>query len=389
MKKKYILLFTIIILLIVCGILIKITLDKKEEKSVIIEEENKNEKEVIDNLVYQYDQDVYLNEIIEIDSQDKLDTQTLGDRSLDIENYTINYKVVDTKKPIIGGSSTVKVEKGKSINLVNKFMCGDNYDDKPKCYIEGDYDLNTLGTYDLTYVAEDSSGNKSTKKFKLKVINKTTSSSSSTVKRTKISEYIKKYKNEKTKIGIDVSAWQDNIDWAKAKKDGVEFAILRIGYGHTNSGELKLDNWFERNIKEAKKQGIELGVYFYSYAKSEEDARAQAKWIVKKLNGQKLELPIAFDWENWSSFNKYNVSFKHLNDIAYAFIDEVEKNDYEGMLYSSAYYLKNIWKDYDKVWLAYYTDNNDFSKPFNIWQLSSKGKVNGISGSVDIDVLYK
>ena len=61
MKKKYILLFTIIILLIVCGILIKITLDKKEEKSVIIEEENKNEKEVIDNLVYQYDQDVYLN----------------------------------------------------------------------------------------------------------------------------------------------------------------------------------------------------------------------------------------------------------------------------------------------------------------------------------------
>ena len=138
-----------------------------------------------------------------------------------------------------------------------------------------------------------------------------------------------------------------------------------------------------------KKQGIELGVYFYSYAKSEEDARAQAKWIVKKLNGQKLELPIAFDWENWSSFNKYNVSFKHLNDIAYAFIDEVEKNDYEGMLYSSAYYLKNIWKDYDKVWLAYYTDNNDFSKPFNIWQLSSKGKVNGISGSVDIDVLYK
>ena len=389
MKKKYILLFTIIILLIVCGILIKITLDKKEEKSVIIEEENKNEKEVIDNLVYQYDQDVYLNEIIEIDSQDKLDTQTLGDRSLDIENYTINYKVVDTKKPIIGGSSTVKVEKGKSINLVNKFMCGDNYDDKPKCYIEGDYDLNTLGTYDLTYVAEDSSGNKSTKKFKLKVINKTTSSSSSTVKRTKISEYIKKYKNENTKIGIDVSAWQDNIDWAKAKKDGVEFAILRIGYGHTNSGELKLDNWFERNIKEAKKQGIELGVYFYSYAKSEEDARAQAKWIVKKLNGQKLELPIAFDWENWSSFNKYNVSFKHLNDIAYAFIDEVEKNDYEGMLYSSAYYLKNIWKDYDKVWLAYYTDNNDFSKPFNIWQLSSKGKVNGISGSVDIDVLYK
>ena len=389
MKKKYILLFTIIILLIICGILIKITLDKKEEKPIIIEEENKNEKEVIDNLVYQYDQDVYLNEIIEIDSQDKLDTQTLGDRSLDIENYTINYKVVDTKKPIIGGSSTVKVEKGKSINLVNKFMCGDNYDDKPKCYIEGEYDLNTLGTYDLTYIAEDSSGNKSTKKFKLKVINKTTSSSSSTVKRTKISEYIKKYKNENTKIGIDVSAWQDNIDWSKAKKDGVEFAILRIGYGHTNSGELKLDNWFERNIKEAKKQGIELGVYFYSYAKSEEDARAQAKWIVKKLNGQKLELPIAFDWENWSSFNKYNVSFKHLNDIAYAFIDEVKKNDYEGMLYSSAYYLKNIWKDYDKVWLAYYTDNNDFSKPFNIWQLSSKGKVNGISGSVDIDVLYK
>ena len=256
--------------------------------------------------------------------------------------------------------------------------------------VQGSYNINKVGTYNLTYRAEDESGNKSSKAIKLKVINKSSSSSSSSSSKgkTPLKDYITKYKNENTKIGIDVSAWQDDIDWKKAKADGVEFAMLRIGYGPTSSNEIKQDKWFNNNIKKAKEQGIPVGVYLYSYAKTIKDIKEQAKWIKDKLNGQTLELPIAFDWENWSTFNKYDVSFKELNDLAKAFIEEVENYGYEGMLYSSAYYLNHIWKEYDNTWLAYYTKNNDYSKSYMMWQLTSSGKVNGISGAVDVDILY-
>ena len=353
--------------------------------------DNTNPKEEINDLVFEYNTKIYLKDIIESETDELIDTSSLGDKSLETEKYILNYKVVDTKEPLIVGGSTKTVTVGKKTKLVNKFLCGDNHDDTPNCYIEGEYDLNKIGTYNLTYVAIDSSNNKSTKNFKLKVIPESNNNSStpSQVKRTKISKYIKKYKTDNTMIGIDVSAWQDNIDWKKVKDAGVEFAILRIGFGHTSDGQIKKDNWFDRNIKEAKKYGIDLGIYFYSYAGSEEEARDQAKWIVKTLNKQKLELPIAFDWEDWSDFNSYKVSFKKLTDIAYAFIDEVEKNGYEGMIYGSAYYLKNIWGHFDKTWVAYYTDNNDYSGDYMIWQLTSTGSVNGIIGSVDVNVLYK
>ena len=402
MKNKKMIIIGLIILIIIDIFLLYFSLNKKDNKNnPTTFESNNNSKNLnvvkLDNLIFEYDSNIYLKDILEIDTEGILDTQKLGNQSkeviIDNNKYIINYKIIDSTSPIILGGATKTTTKGKKINLVNKFMCGDNYDDKPNCYIEGDYDINKIGTYSLKYIAKDSSGNKTTKNFKLKVVEPTkssgtSSSSSGTVKRTKISKYIKKYKKENTKIGIDVSAWQDNIDWNKAKKAGVEFAMIRIGYGPTSDNEIKEDKWFKNNIKGAKKAGIPVGIYLYSYAKTKEDAINQVKWINDKLNGEKLELPIAFDWENWNSFNKYNVSFKKLNDIAKTFIDETEKYGYEGMLYSSAYYLNHIWKEYDNTWLAYYTSNNDFSKSYIMWQLSSKGSVDGISGSVDINVLY-
>ena len=391
MKKKYICLFILLFYALSLTIftLVRVYQIKESITTKRIIEEKEEEKIVIDNQIFEYNTDVYLKKIINEETNIKIDTLTLGDNTINYNNYVVNYKIVDTQKPLISGSSTITVEKGKEVNIVNKFMCGDNYDDNPNCYIEGGFDFNKTGTYDLKYVATDTSGNTSSKNFKLKVVDKKPASTSKKVTKVKLSEYIKKYKNENTMIGIDVSAWQDNIDYKKAKKDGVEFVIIRIGYGHTSKGTIVEDKWYKNNIEKAKKEGLPVGLYFYSYAKSEEEAREQARWIVSKLNGTSLELPIAFDWENWSSFNKYKVSFKHLNDICYAFIDEVEKNGYKGSLYSSAFYLNRIWKQPENTWLAYYTDNNDFSKPYNIWQVSSKGKVDGISGAVDVDILYK
>ena len=405
MKKRVILIISIILIILIDAVLIIYSAKKKREikenvkpkEETIIEEkvESNNEKVVVDNLKYEFDKTVYLKDVLNIEVDGLLDTTTLGEQTKTYTfnniDYEIKYTIKDSKKPLILGGTTKTTTLGKKINLVNKFMCGDNHDSKPNCYIEGEYDINKLGTYNLTYVAVDSSGNKSTKNFKLKVIKEkkqSSSSSSSSPKRTSIKTYIKKYKTDKTKVGIDVSTWQGNIDWEKAKKDGVEFAMIRLGFGPNSENKLVLDNKFKQNIKETKRLKIPTGIYFYSYAKTKEDIVKQVDYIVKELDGAKLELPIAFDWENWNSFNKYNVSFKELNDLANTFISEVEKHGYKGMLYSSAYYLLNIWKDYDNTWLAYYTSNNDYKKSYNMWQLTSSGKVNGISGSVDINILY-
>ena len=347
-----------------------------------------NPKEELKNLVFEFNEKVFLKDIINKEKDGILDTSELGLRVFEDDEYIIEYNVLDKTPPlIIGGNKTVEVN--SKTNIVNKFLCGDNYDDTPKCYIEGEYNINKVGTYNLTYKAEDSSGNKSQKSFKLYVVKPSNSSSQDNKPRTKISEFIKKYKTDKTSIGIDVSAWQDDIDWKKVKDSGVEFAMIRIGFGHTSKGEIKLDNWYLNNIKKAKEQNIDVGLYFYSYAGTIEEAVNQAKWIVKTLDGESLNLPIAFDWEDWSDFNTYKISFRTLNKIANAFIDEVEKNGYDGMIYGSAYYLNRIWYDYDKTWLAYYTSNNDYEKDYMMWQLSSRGEVPGISGSVDINILYK
>lgn len=376
MKKNYI--FMLLIFILGCN------------NFLLYEHVITRDLKIISDLTFEFDTNPLIKDTTNDETEGSFDTSKLGEQIYIDDNYYIKYNVVDTKKPLILGGSTKTTTKGKNIDLINAFLCGDNYDDEPKKEIIGEYDINTIGSYKLTYKAQDSSGNIETKDFTLKVVEPTSNSSSpSKVNRTPLKTYIKKYKNDKTSIGIDVSAWQDDIDWKKVKNDGVEFAMIRIGFGHTNSGEIKLDNWYKNNIKKAKEQGIKVGLYFYSYASSIKEVQEQTKWILDTLDHEPLDLPIAFDWEDWGDFNSYKVSFKKLNDIAKTFISDIEKEGYTGMLYGSAYYLNRIWDNYDKTWLAYYTDNNDYEKPFMMWQLTSTAEVNGIEGSVDVDILYK
>lgn len=379
MKKiiTYILLI-ILTLVIIISIVLKYTIQKKET--------------IIKEYIFNYNEKIYVKNLLNIESAEVLNTQTLGDNIYTNEtkdkNYIINYKVLDKEPPLIKGSNTITIKKGDNIDLVNKYLCGDNYDKRPNCYIEGEYDINKIGTYDLTYKAEDSSGNISKKDIKLIVKDKLQTNQNTTKSKIYLKDIIKKHKTSSTMIGIDVSSWQGDIDYKKAKQDGVEFVMIRIGYGYNKNNEIIYDSKFKNNILKAKEAGLKIGVYFYSYAKSIEDSVNQANWIINELNGQELDLPIAFDWENWNSFNSYNISFKDLNDIAYAFIDTINSKGYEGTLYSSAYYLENIWYDFNKTWLAHYTTKTDYSKPYQMWQLSSVGVVNGINGNVDINILY-
>lgn len=328
-----------------------------------------------------------------------LNTDSLGKKKIDFEyinddgikikyNYEIN--VVDREAPLIWLGKSYNVTRGSEDNLIDKIMCGDNYDNNPECVIEGDYNLDNIGSYNLVFKATDSSGNVSKKKFILNVNEASSKKESNGVKSvTEFSDVIKDYKNDNTQIGIDVSKWQGDIDFSKLKSAGVEFVIIRIGSSTGINGENFIDSKFIQNIKNANSVGIPMGVYFYSYANSVDRAISDAKWIIENIKDYKVELPIAFDWENWGSFNTYELSFFGLTNMAKRFMDTVKDAGYDAMLYSSKTYLENIWMSVDyPVWLAHYTKNTNYAGDYSYWQICSNGRVDGINGDVDIDIRY-
>ena len=278
----------------------------------------------------------------------EINTTEVGTRPINFEyindddikvSYKFNIDVVDKVPPLIYSYSSLSVTKGYTGNLAKELFCGDNYDDKPKCEIIGNYDVNIPGTYPLVYQGTDSSGNISKQEFNLIVKQSSGGTSTSSPQTTqKFSELVSKYKNENTKIGLDISRWQGDIDFEKVKNAGVEFVFIRVGSQRGIGGEYFVDPKFEQNIKGFQKVGIPVGVYFYSYANNKLAAKVEAEWVVKQLKPYKLQLPVVFDWENWSFYQEFNLSFYHLTEMANTYMGVVEKAGYKGMLYSSKNY---------------------------------------------------
>ena len=307
--------------------------------------------------------------------------------------YEYEIEVIDTVQPVVWLSNVYQVTKGSNINLTDKILCGDNQDNKPKCTVEGNYDLNTVGDYPLLFKAEDKSGNITEKQFVLRVIEPSNTNAPRTTVEptyTDFNQAKNQYKTDKTQIGIDVSGWQGEIDFEKIKNAGVEFIMIRVGGTRGTNGEYFVDKYFKRNIEEANKYGIKAGIYFYSYANSKESAMKDAKWVIKQIKDYDIDLPIAFDWEEWAYFNDYNLSFFGLTSMAESFLETIEDAGYEGMLYSSKSYLENIWlpTKYD-IWLAHYTIQTNYQGKYKLWQLCENGKIDGIDGAVDINVMYE
>ena len=309
-------------------------------------------------------------------------------------SYTFKVKVVDTTKPIIGVPSTYTIIKGYAKDLSKEFFCGDNYDNEPNCRVEGDYNVNEIGSYNITYKATDKSKNEVSQKLTLNVIdknnNKTYNEPNKAIVTTDYNEIVEKYKTKNTKIGIDVSKWQGDINFKKLKESKVEFVLVRVG-SEDSEGNFFVDSKFEQNIEGFNEVKIPVGIYYYSYANSKEKAKKEAKWVIKQIKKYDIDLPVVFDWEDWSSYREYNMSFHTLTEVAEAFLEEIEKAGYKGMLYSSKYYLENIWYPTDySIWLAHYTDKTNYEGNYYMWQLCSNGKVEGIDDNlVDIDILYK
>ncbi len=357
------------------------------------------------NMEFEYYEEINLKDIVTLDNakledeNELINTTKLGEIKYtfiyikDEEKYKgeIIYNVIDTTAPLVLSAGAYSVTVGNEIDLETRILCADNHDKRPSCKVTGDYDINTVGTYNLVHTATDEAGNKTVNDITLTVKEKsTTTTTPSTPTPIYMEDVIKEHKNENTRIGLDVSKWQGEIDFEKVKEAGAEFVIIRIAWGYNDEGENVIDEYFEANLEGAKKAGLDVGLYYYSYANSVKDAKAQAQWIVDTLDGETLELPISFDWEEWSNFNSYNLSLTDLNNMALKFINVVEEAGYEGMNYGSANYLRNMWytKDDYKTWLAHYTSSTNYEYDYYMWQLTQFGKIDGINGDVDINVLY-
>ena len=186
--------------------------------------------------------------------------------------------------------------------------------------------------------------------------------------------------------GIDVSVHNGNIDWRKVKNAGIQFAVLRAGYGRELSQK---DTRFEENYRNAKAAGIPVGAYWYSYAMTEDEARLEADVFLSVIKGKQFEMPVYFDLEEKKQFD---LGKEKVSAIMRAFLEKVEKAGYFVGLYGSASSLTTHTADDIKsrytIWLAHWTEQTNYSGAYGIWQYSSEGKVNGISGNVDIDICY-
>ena len=400
-KKKIIIVASVIIIviiLIIIGLFIYKRLQIKNATIVV---------ELKENLDVDFLSNVKVSNLItningKLIDDYEIDTKTVGEKKIEFEYinednikipYSFKINIIDTTAPIIwlGGSYTVNA--GSDVDLTNKILCGDNYDSKPVCEVIGEYDINKEGSYPLVFKATDSSGNTTEKNFRLNVVTpkKGNNSNQSTSKKvTEFSDVIAEYKTDNTEIGIDISHWQGDVDFDKLKDAGVEFVFIRVGTAKGIDGEYVLDKKFEQNIKRANEVGIPVGIYFYSYANTNKRATEDAVWILDQIKDYKIDLPIAFDWENWSSFNDFHISFFGLTDAANTFLNVFKDEGYEGLLYSSKNYLEEIWLETDyPIWLAHYTKKTNYEGDYKFWQICNNGHVDGIDGDVDIDIRYK
>lgn len=187
--------------------------------------------------------------------------------------------------------------------------------------------------------------------------------------------------------GIDVSKHQGNVNWSHVKADGVQFAIIRAGYGKQASQK---DTQFENNYAGCKSNGVPVGAYWYSYAATPAEAKQEAAVCLNIIKGKTFEYPIYFDIEEPSVLAKGKAA---CTAIAKAFLEAVEQAGYFVGIYSSKSHLESCITEELRtryaVWVAHYgVEKTTYHGQYGIWQKSSTGKVSGIRGNVDMNECY-
>lgn len=193
-------------------------------------------------------------------------------------------------------------------------------------------------------------------------------------------------------LGVDVSAWQEEIDWVAVKEAGMEFAMLRLAWRGTSEGGIYPDDRAEENYLGAKAAGLQVGGYFFSQAITPEEAQDEARYLLDMIGDWELELPIVFDWEFVDGSRAEGMDAETLTACAEAFCRTVAEAGYRPMVYFNpvmAYYQLDLeaLKEFD-FWLAMWQPEMDFPYKVNMWQYTDEGTVPGIEGKVDLDIYF-
>lgn len=189
--------------------------------------------------------------------------------------------------------------------------------------------------------------------------------------------------------GIDVSGYQGNIDWKKVKAAGIKFAIIKFGNIYdTDTNDI--DSKFEINYKNAKANGLKVGIFFYNYCNEMSNLKKGLEWFFEKIKDKKLDLPIYIDMEDKSIAVE---TVETLTNQCNEFAKIAKQKGYKAGVYANLNWLKNELDPdkFDKdisVWVAQYNNECQYEGKYDIWQYTSDGKVNGISGRVDMNYLY-
>ena len=195
-----------------------------------------------------------------------------------------------------------------------------------------------------------------------------------------------------TRVGIDVSKWNGDIDWDKVRSAGVEFAIIRAGYRGSVTGSLVEDPRFEANMKGAAASGMPVGVYFFTQAVNEVEAVEEASAVLRLVREYKLEYPIFIDTEGAGGGRADGLDVETRTLVCEAFCRTIENAGYRSGVYGSRnWYNTKLYTDRLEdycIWLAEYRSAPVYQGYYQMWQYTSKGKIDGIKGNVDMDISY-
>ena len=318
-------------------------------------------------------------------------TDSVGTHKLTVsfggEEKTIKYTVADTTAPVfIYCPDVITVHTGSGFDPNINTGFGDNFDKAPAVSYEGTVDTKTPGDYDIILTLKDSSGNTTTKTAAVSVVD-TLPQGRTDIPKSDFADFKQAYSSDTADVGIDVSYWQGDIDFKAVKNAGCSFVFVRAAH---HSDNIYPDENFQKNLTGAIDAGLDTGVYFYSSCSSPEEAKEHAQWVVDKLAGRELQLPVAFDWESFDRFQRYGMSIHDLNLCYDAFREVIEQNGYKAVLYSSKSFLESFWEEDNsrEVWLAHYAEQTDYEGMYTYWQ-QGLCNISGISGDVDADVRYK
>lgn len=195
--------------------------------------------------------------------------------------------------------------------------------------------------------------------------------------------------------GIDVSRFQGKIDWPAVATDGVEFAFIRVANRGYGSGKLVVDETFDANMKGALDAGIHVGVYIFSQAITEDEIREEFQLVMDKVEPYGVKCPIVFDVEKTadSSGRMNQLTLEERTNLTLLFCQLVEEAGYKPIVYHNlemgALMIDvETLENYDK-WFAYYNDDMYYPYDYKIWQYTDNGRVNGISGDVDLNICFE